>query len=107
MQQYSAAEWGEIFDEAGLIWGPVQSVVDVVDDPQARAMGMFTEIDHPDREGTVETVASPIRIQGADIGPKGPAPHLGADTDDVLAEAGYSPEEIAELRSAGSVGPAD
>ena len=52
-------------------------------------------------------MANPIRIEGADIGPRGPAPALGADTVAVLAEHGYSEAEIASLRDSGAVGPVD
>ena len=104
MSARTAEEWGRIFDEAGLIWGPVQTAADVVDDPQARAMGMFVELDHPDGEGTFETLASPIRIVGSAIGPERAAPALGADTDAVLAELGMSAGEIDALRRAGAIG---
>ena len=103
MSTRTAKEWGQIFDDAGLIWGPVQTIPDVVDDPQARAMGMFVEQEFPDGRGTFDTVAVPIRIAGADIGPRGTAPALGADTDHVLSELGLSPEEIAALRSDGII----
>ena len=45
------AEWGEIFDaEVDLWWAPVQSIEDVVADPQVMAAGGFVEV--PDGEGT-------------------------------------------------------
>jgi crotonobetainyl-CoA:carnitine CoA-transferase CaiB-like acyl-CoA transferase len=46
-----------------------------------------------------------MRIVGADIHPRGPAPALGADTAAVLAEIGYDDEEVAALAAAGVVGP--
>jgi crotonobetainyl-CoA:carnitine CoA-transferase CaiB-like acyl-CoA transferase len=100
----TAKEWGQIFDDAGLIWGPIQTLPEIVDDPQARAMGMFVEQEYPDGRGTFDTLAIPIRIEGADIAPRGTAPDLGADTDAVLAELGVSADRIAELRSAGAIG---
>lgn len=100
----TAAEWAKIFDEAGLIWGPIQNLPEIVEDPQVRAMGMFVEQDFPDGDGTFETLAVPIRIEGADIAPRGTAPELGADTDAVLADLGLSSEEISELRGAGAIG---
>jgi crotonobetainyl-CoA:carnitine CoA-transferase CaiB-like acyl-CoA transferase len=45
-----------------------------------------------------------MRISGADIRPRGPAPALGGDTDAVLAELGYSPDESAALAESGIVG---
>ncbi len=104
MQQKTVKEWGEIFDAAGLIWGPVQTLPEIADDPQARAMGMFVEMEYPGGEGTFETLAVPISIEGADIGPQGVAPELGADTDAVLAELGLSSEDVGALREAGTIG---
>ncbi len=100
----TAKEWGQVFDEAGLIWGPIQSLPQIVDDPQARAMDLFVELDYPDGGGTFETLAAPIRIEGADIAPRGPAPGIGADTDQILDELGLSSEELVELRAAGAFG---
>lgn len=104
MQQKTVKEWGEIFDAAGLIWGPVQTLPEIADDPQARAMGMFVEMEYPDGAGTFETLAVPINIEGADIGPRGVAPELGADTDAVLAELGLSSDDVGALREAGTIG---
>ncbi len=104
MSTKTAAEWGDIFDAAGLIWGPIQTLPEVVADPQARAMNLFVELDHPDGHGTFETLAAPIRIEGADIAPRAPAPDLGADTDSVLDALGLSGDEIAALRQAGTIG---
>jgi len=99
------SEWGQIFDDAGLIWGPASTMKELVDDPQAAAIGVFPEIEHP--SGSFRTVASPIRIKGADIGPRGPAPDLAAHTSDVLMDLGYSPEEVTALAATGAIGVAD
>jgi crotonobetainyl-CoA:carnitine CoA-transferase CaiB-like acyl-CoA transferase len=96
------AEWGRICDDAGLIWGPASSIDELARDPQAEAIGLFPSIEHP--EGAFRTVAAPMRIAGADIRPRGPAPAVGADTVDVLAEIGYTADEAAALGEAGVVG---
>ncbi len=102
--QKTSKEWGQIFDDAGLIWGPIQTIPEVVDDPQARAMGMFVSQEYPDGQGTFDTVAVPIKIQGVDIGPQGPAPALGADTTEVLSGLGLSADEVDALRNDGVIG---
>jgi crotonobetainyl-CoA:carnitine CoA-transferase CaiB-like acyl-CoA transferase len=43
-------------------------------------------------------------MSGTPLDPKRRAPLLGEHTDDVLAEAGYSSDEIEQLRSSGIVG---
>ncbi|MGF1599669.1 MAG: CaiB/BaiF CoA transferase family protein [Acidimicrobiales bacterium] len=95
-------EWGAIFDEAGMIWGPVLGLHEVVADRQAAAIGLFPEL-HDAGIGAYRTVSSPLRFHSADVGPAGPAPALGADTRRLLVEAGFSPAEIDELVAAGCV----
>jgi crotonobetainyl-CoA:carnitine CoA-transferase CaiB-like acyl-CoA transferase len=102
MSVHSRDEWGEIFDQAGVIWGPVLGLHEVVTDPQAEAIGLFPEMSHPDI-GAYRTVSSPVRFQTAPVGPRRPAPALGADTRAVLAAAGYEPADIDHMLADGVV----
>ena len=52
-------------------------------------------------------MASPIRIVGADITPRGPAPEVGEHTTAVLGELGLSDDELRTLAGAGVIGAAD
>lgn len=96
------AEWSQIFDDAGLVWGPASTMVELAADPQAAAINLFPEINHD--AGSFRTVASPIGIRGAEIGPRGLAPGIGQHTGAVLEAAGYTSEEIAALAAAGTIG---
>ncbi len=98
----TADEWGRIFDEHGLIWGPTQTVPELVDDPQARANDLFPPLD-PDGSTGLETVASPVQVIGADVRPDGPAPEVGADTDTVLGRLGIEGADLERLRAEGVV----
>ena len=96
-------EWGAIFDEHNIVWGPVLALHETVDDPQAEAIGLFPELEH-ERYGRYRTVNAPLRFADADVRPRGPSPKLGAQGDQVLSGLGLSAEELAELRSKGVLG---
>jgi crotonobetainyl-CoA:carnitine CoA-transferase CaiB-like acyl-CoA transferase len=97
------AEWAERMDAHGLIWAPVATLPDVIDDPQAREMGWFTSVDSPTL-GRFETLDTPFKLYGADVGVRGPAPAAGEHTFEVLAAAGLSDEELAQLAEGGVIG---
>ncbi len=96
------ADWGARFDEAGLTWGPAATVSEVATDPHLDAVGAFPEVHHP-TGGTFRTVAMPMRLRGADIGPRGPAPDLGEHTRVVLLGLGLSDAEVDALVADGVV----
>jgi crotonobetainyl-CoA:carnitine CoA-transferase CaiB-like acyl-CoA transferase len=95
--------WAAKLDEAGVIWAPVLSLTEVIDDPQARATGAFTTIEHP-VHGAFETMAPPFRLPGAVVGPKAAAPSPGEHTAAVLQAAGIREDEVANLAAAGVFG---
>ncbi len=99
----SRDEWGPIFDEAGLIWGPVLALHEVVVDPQAIALGLFPTITSPEI-GDYRTVANPMKFRTADVGPQGPHPKIGEHTRSILGEVGLSGDQIDSLISGGVVG---
>jgi crotonobetainyl-CoA:carnitine CoA-transferase CaiB-like acyl-CoA transferase len=75
-------EWAATFDSHGVWWAPVQSLADVVDDPQAHAAGAFVTM------ATGEPSVAPPAGFGERGVRAGRVPALGADTDDVLRELG-------------------
>jgi len=96
-------EWGALFDEHGMIWGPALGLHEVVQDSQAEALGLFPTMEHPER-GEYRTVSIPMRFHTADVGPRHPAPEIGADTRSVLGDAGYTDDEVAALAGRGVIG---
>lgn len=83
-------------DAGDLTWAPYQTPRELVGDPQAEAAGCF--VDTPDGAGgTFRAPASPARFPGAQDGPRGPAPRLGADTAAVFRELGWAEDRIAAL----------
>ena len=100
--EHDRAYWAGRLDAHDLIWAPVAKLTDVIEDPQAREMGWFTTIEHPTL-GRFETLDTPFKIYGADVGARGPAPEAGADTFDVLAELGVGEDELARLATDGVI----
>jgi alpha-methylacyl-CoA racemase len=96
-------EWGAFAAAHDVCVMPVLEGDEPRRDPQLAGRGNFVEIDTPWEGRPMRSLASPVRISGAEP-PRHPAPALGADTDRVLAESGFGEAEIAALRAAGTLG---
>jgi crotonobetainyl-CoA:carnitine CoA-transferase CaiB-like acyl-CoA transferase len=92
----SLAEWEQALEKAGLIWSAVRHMHEAVSDPQARAMGYLPTVEHP-RVGSFPTVGTPFLMSAFPMAANRPAPELGADSREVLREAGLSDDQIAKL----------
>ncbi|WP_244931362.1 CoA transferase [Nocardioides sp. W7] len=91
-----------LLNEAGIPCSAVNSVPDMVDDPQVKALGLIEPMAHTEVEN-FEVVNLPITFGGEYPEHQCPPPVLGADTDAVLSRLGVSAESIAELRRDGVV----
>jgi crotonobetainyl-CoA:carnitine CoA-transferase CaiB-like acyl-CoA transferase len=97
------SEWCALFDERGFIWGPASTVSEFAADEQAAADGLFPEIG--DASGRrFRTVRAPLRLQGGDVGPRGPAPEVGEHTTAVLTEVGVTGDDLTTLIGDGVIG---
>ena len=103
----SAADWDEILLPTGVPAAPVVSVADALRSDQVRHRGLLSRLPNPasgdGAASQVEVVGSAVHVDGASAAPAGPPPTLGQHTDEILAEAGFSWDEIAELRAEGAV----
>ncbi len=90
------------FEEAQAAIAPVYDIAQIFEDPQYRALDTITAVDDPElgrvrmQNVLFRLSSSPGRIRFAG------RPH-GADTDRLLGELGYRPDEIARLREEGVV----
>ena len=75
-------EWATVFAEHDVWWAPVQSLAEVVADPQARAAGAIVTMATGE-----ESIAPPAGFGERDVVTRR-VPELGADTDDVRRELG-------------------
>ncbi|MBS0242481.1 MAG: CoA transferase [Proteobacteria bacterium] len=89
--------WIERLNKAGIPAGKVLSIAEVFSDPQIAAQEMAIEVDHPG-QGPVRMMGFPVKLSQTPCQIRRPAPRLGADTAEVLAEFGFTSDEIANLR---------
>ena len=94
--------WREKLDQAGLIWEPVATLPEVVEDPALRARDAFATVVH-ESAGAMEIVSTPFHIRDADIEVRGPAPDAGQHSREVCRELGFSDDEINALFSTGVI----
>lgn len=95
------AEWKAFNDEHNCCIEPILDVKEALESDLARERGMVVEFDQPGI-GPVRQVGNPVKLSETPAGDPRPAPVAGADTADVLAEAGLSQEEIAALLESGA-----
>ena len=101
IRKRSTQEWLADFEKAGMPAGPVLSVTEMHEDPQALARDMIVETEHP-IAGRVKTIGLPVKFSETPGGVHRPAPRLGEHTREVLGELGYTVGQIDELLEAGA-----
>ena len=94
-------EWEERLQRWGQRYGRVKTYDEVVNDETNLINGYVVEVDHPEY-GPISVVGNPIRLSATPAEPGVVAPALGQHTEEVLLEAGFSWEDIDQLRAQGA-----
>ena len=98
----TAAAWIEKFNAAGIPCGPVYTMDQVFADPQVEHLGIAQPV--PSRVlGELRQVRQPLDFSRTSSALWTGAPELGEQTDEVLADYGFSADEIAALHRCGAV----
>jgi formyl-CoA transferase len=92
-----SAEWIELLNEASVPSGPINKMDEVFADPQVKHLGMARPVVSKKR-GPMEVVGQAVSLSRTPWELRMATPEHGEHTDMVLAEAGYSADEIAALR---------
>jgi crotonobetainyl-CoA:carnitine CoA-transferase CaiB-like acyl-CoA transferase len=101
LKSRTVRHWIAALEAQGVPCGPIQSIADMVADPQTAAREMVVELNHP-TAGRTRALGLPIKLSATPGGVKRPAPMLGEHTREVLAEFGLSPAEIESLYACGA-----
>jgi formyl-CoA transferase len=97
------AHWREALDRHDITFGIIAHLPELDEDPLFLANRIFRELRLADG-GVLKTVDSPLNVAGAEKVPPRPAPERGQHSDEILAELGYGPDEVARLREKGVLG---
>ena len=95
-------EWMEIFKKENVICAPIQTTIEVVNDPQALANEYIISVDDPGR-GKTKMVGFPWMFSETPASVRRVAPELGEHSEEILLNLGYSRDDIAGLRKDGVI----
>jgi crotonobetainyl-CoA:carnitine CoA-transferase CaiB-like acyl-CoA transferase len=93
-----AKTWEARLNPAGAPCASIWRIEEIIDHPQIAARGVMQEVDSP--YGPLRLMGSGFQLAHGGGRLDRMAPALGADTDEVLREAGYDPNQVAALRAA-------
>jgi crotonobetainyl-CoA:carnitine CoA-transferase CaiB-like acyl-CoA transferase len=103
MRTRTTHEWRQLLDAADIPNMPMNTPLDLLDDPHLNAVGFIKRVEHP-TEGCLRTPGNPTAWSRSACPEVSPSPRLGEHSIEVLEELGYSAAQIAELQASGVTG---
>ena len=95
-------DWVAALEAAGVPNGPINDVVAAFDAPEAQALSMTVELEHP-AWGVIRQVGIPFRFSATAASIRMPPPALGEASEAILGELGYTSAAIHALRRRGVI----
>jgi formyl-CoA transferase len=99
MSKRDTASWVEILNAAGVPCGPIYDIGQMFADPQVQHLGVAGKVADAD----LTLMAQPVTLSRTPSRLDRRPPERGGDSEEVLAEFGFSRDEIAALRAAGTI----
>ena len=103
MASRTNAEWKEALKDTGVIFCPVYSIDQVVEDPQVKAREMIVEV-RDEKKGSFQVVGNPVKLSRSQEALSGSLSELGEDTNQLLSRfLGLDATELERLRREGVI----
>jgi len=93
----STDTWVRELDAAGVPCGPIYSIDQMFEDDQVKYLGIAQDVPNAENRH-IRLVGQPVTLSRAPSKMAARPPEFGEQTEEVLAEFGFSAQEIAELR---------
>jgi len=98
--QHEIAYWLSLLEQVGVPCGAINSIEQILADPQVLERGMVVQVPHPS-VGSIRMVASPIKVPTSPTSIRLPPPRLGEHTEEILHDLlNFNQNMIRELRTA-------
>lgn len=101
LKERSAKEWIEIFNNAGIPCGAVNTIKEVLDHPQLKHRKTIQEIEYPGI-GNIKMFNNPVKFSDFEIEIT-PPPQLGEHTREILKDLGYSDHDLNKFKENGVI----
>lgn len=98
----STKAWIDLLRSLDIPCSRVNRPIDLLSDDHLVEAKYFREYDHP-TEGRLRSIRSPFRVLDSEQNDDTPASSIGADTESVLGELGYTAQNVRELASRGVI----
>ncbi|MET8643091.1 CoA transferase [Streptomyces sp. NPDC004675] len=95
------AHWKDALNRERITYSLIQTPEEAAQDPQLRPNDIVVPLEGV--SDLKETINSPVNLRGVPKVPAKRAPDLGEHNDEVLAELGFSPADVVELRTQGAI----
>jgi len=100
----TTAEWQALLDVAGIPASGVALPIEILEDPQPAANGMFHRFDHA-ALGPVTVLGPPVRVGDGGFTAGAVTPPFGSEARAILGWAGFDEAEVQRLLASGAVTP--
>jgi crotonobetainyl-CoA:carnitine CoA-transferase CaiB-like acyl-CoA transferase len=104
LKEKTAAEWDTILTGTGVPAAPVVTVPAALSSDQISHRGIVTSVESPAAgRSEIRVLGAPTHVDGNPVIPRTRPPRLGEHTEAILAELGYTPDDITRLRREGTI----